>query len=224
MKFLSLVIRSAFHVVVLSGLCNMLYRPPSLDDKPAINLSDGDDATLDPAVRIHGSTSQRFSEQSASRDAGNFMNIDNSPEAEEDSCSKQWLCGAPRDKGKQEKDMLLPWKYQFFLFYGGLRGALSFALAENVGEYDVIFDKGSHYHGEVLAMTSATILFHMLIMGGTVGFLLQWAGFGSSAKRRFKNAPEHMLRALNDGDDADLFDSEPSSQISRYIPRYSVSS
>ncbi len=63
-----------------------------------------------------------------------------------------------------------PLSYQHVLFWGGLRGAVSLALAFSLEEYHVPYDQ------QLLAMTFGVVLFTLLVQGTTVRFLLQWFG------------------------------------------------
>lgn len=61
-----------------------------------------------------------------------------------------------------------PMAYQHVLFWGGLRGAVSLALAFSLVELDI------PHRRELLAMTFGVVLFTLLVQGTTVRFLLKW--------------------------------------------------
>ncbi len=63
-----------------------------------------------------------------------------------------------------------PLRYQHVLFWGGLRGAVSLALAFSLVEKDV------PYRHELLAMTFGVVLFTLLVQGTTIRFLLKRLG------------------------------------------------
>jgi NhaP-type Na+/H+ or K+/H+ antiporter len=55
---------------------------------------------------------------------------------------------------------------QIILIVAGIRGAVSFALVENIPLYNVVTETGSRYKGELKAMTSSVILFTVFVCGG----------------------------------------------------------
>jgi NhaP-type Na+/H+ or K+/H+ antiporter len=65
---------------------------------------------------------------------------------------------------------------QIVLWFGGLRGAMSFALVENIPLHDASTGYGSRLKPELKAMTSASIIFTVFICGGTTFYLLEWLG------------------------------------------------
>eukprot|EP00588_Corethron_pennatum_P023889 CAMPEP_0194324302 /NCGR_PEP_ID=MMETSP0171-20130528/27305_1 /TAXON_ID=218684 /ORGANISM="Corethron pennatum, Strain L29A3" /LENGTH=154 /DNA_ID=CAMNT_0039083167 /DNA_START=93 /DNA_END=557 /DNA_ORIENTATION=- len=70
-------------------------------------------------------------------------------------------------------------KTQLVIFFSGLRGAMSFALVENIPLYDIVTGKGSRYKPELKAMTSSCIFFTIFLFGGSTYYLLQDLGFTS---------------------------------------------
>ena len=56
-------------------------------------------------------------------------------------------------------------KTQFILFTAGVRGAVSYALVQNIPVYDSVTKHGSHFKGELRAMTSATIVGLLFVFG-----------------------------------------------------------
>ena len=67
-------------------------------------------------------------------------------------------------------------RMQIVLWFGGLRGAMSFALVENIPLYDASTGYGSRLKPELKAMTSASIIFTIFICGGTTFYLLERLG------------------------------------------------
>lgn len=59
---------------------------------------------------------------------------------------------------------------QFILFTAGIRGAVSYALVQNIPVYDVVSGHGSAYKGELRAMTSATIVGVLFVFGALTYF------------------------------------------------------
>jgi NhaP-type Na+/H+ or K+/H+ antiporter len=77
----------------------------------------------------------------------------------------------------------------FVLWFGGLRGAMSFALVENIHDYDPILRTGSEFNPELKGMTSAVILFFIFVFGGFTPKLLDELGLRK--KRRMIAAPRN---------------------------------
>lgn len=64
-------------------------------------------------------------------------------------------------------------KIQLVLILAGLRGAVSLALVESVPIYNAVSNTGSNYKPEMKAMTSASILFTIFVIGGSSHYILQ---------------------------------------------------
>lgn len=62
------------------------------------------------------------------------------------------------------------------LWFAGLRGAMSFALVENIPIYDSYSGEGSKFKPELKAMTSSSILFTMFVLGGYTYYLMNNLG------------------------------------------------
>jgi NhaP-type Na+/H+ or K+/H+ antiporter len=73
-------------------------------------------------------------------------------------------------------------KMQLVLWVAGLRGAMSFALVENIPLYDTVTQQGSRLKPELKAMTSATIVFTVFVLGGYTYYLMEHLGLGPSSK------------------------------------------
>ncbi len=70
----------------------------------------------------------------------------------------------------------VPTAYQHVLFWGGLRGAVSLALAFSLVEMDI------PYRQELLAMTFGVVLFTLLVQGTTVQFLITRLGLAGRSE------------------------------------------
>jgi NhaP-type Na+/H+ or K+/H+ antiporter len=77
-------------------------------------------------------------------------------------------------------------KMQLVLWVAGLRGAMSFALVENIPLYDTVTGQGSRLKPELKAMTSATIVFTVFILGGYTYYLMEHLGM----KPKTPSSPE----------------------------------
>jgi NhaP-type Na+/H+ or K+/H+ antiporter len=72
-------------------------------------------------------------------------------------------------------------RMQIVMWFGGLRGAMSFALVENIPLYDASTGFGSRLKPELKAMTSASIIFSVFICGGSTFYLMQKLGMTPGA-------------------------------------------
>jgi NhaP-type Na+/H+ or K+/H+ antiporter len=64
-------------------------------------------------------------------------------------------------------------KTQQIIFLAGVRGAVSFALVENLPIYDVVRKEGSEFKAELKNMTSCSILFTVFVFGALTHLLIQ---------------------------------------------------
>jgi NhaP-type Na+/H+ or K+/H+ antiporter len=76
-----------------------------------------------------------------------------------------------RCRHKPQSDEV-PLNQQVVVWFSGLRGALSFALAVTVPEYDTVLQQGSKHYGEILACTCFVIVMNVFVMGGIAPFVL----------------------------------------------------
>lgn len=85
----------------------------------------------------------------------------------------------------------VPTRFLHVLFWGGLRGAISLALALSLAELGLPDTR------QVQAMTFGVVLFTLLVQGTTVRFFLQWLGLVSrTPERRAYEALQGQLLAL----------------------------
>lgn len=71
-------------------------------------------------------------------------------------------------------------KMQVVLWMAGLRDAMSFALCEDIPLYDSVTGEGSRWKSELKAMTSASILFTIFILGGCTYSVMEALGMAPS--------------------------------------------
>ena len=62
---------------------------------------------------------------------------------------------------------------QQIMLLAGVRGAVSFALVENIPVYDVVRKTGSQFKPQLKAMTSSSILFTVFVFGALTYFLVK---------------------------------------------------
>jgi NhaP-type Na+/H+ or K+/H+ antiporter len=77
--------------------------------------------------------------------------------------------------------VLIDRRMQVVLWFAGLRGAMSFALVEHVPLYDAVSGEGTPFKPELKAMTSASILFTVFILGGYTYYMMEYLGVAPSA-------------------------------------------
>jgi hypothetical protein len=87
------------------------------------------------------------------------------------------------DVDRMSSQKYLDPKTQFILFTAGVRGAVSYALVQNIPVYDTVTKHGSHFKGELRAMTSATIVGLLFVFGA----LTYYAVEGNQRSRRRVN-------------------------------------
>jgi NhaP-type Na+/H+ or K+/H+ antiporter len=79
----------------------------------------------------------------------------------------------PDDSIESNTFVYLDLRTQQILFLGGVRGAVSFALVENIPVYDAVRKVGSQFKPQLKAMTSSSILFTVFVFGGFTYFLVK---------------------------------------------------
>lgn len=74
-------------------------------------------------------------------------------------------------------------RMQIVLIFAGLRGAMSFALVEHIPLYDTITGQGTPFKPELKAMTSASIIFTVFVLGGATSYLMERIGYSINLKQ-----------------------------------------
>jgi NhaP-type Na+/H+ or K+/H+ antiporter len=69
---------------------------------------------------------------------------------------------------------------QLVLWFAGLRGAMSFALVEDIPTYDAVTGEGTRLKSELKAMTSACIIFTVFVLGGLTYYMMDGLGMAPS--------------------------------------------
>lgn len=86
-------------------------------------------------------------------------------------------------------------KMQMVLWFAGLRGAMSFALVEHVPLYDSSIGEGTPLKPELKAMTSASILFTVFVLGGYTYYVMEHLGMSPSNATKRMSHTEPLLLA-----------------------------
>ena len=89
-------------------------------------------------------------------------------------------------------------RMQLVLWVAGMRGAMSFALVENIPLYDEVTGEGSRLKAELKAMTSAGIVFTVFCLGGYTYYLVDYLGM--APKRSSGNKEMVSLLAASSHD------------------------
>lgn len=87
-----------------------------------------------------------------------------------------------RRGGSNETGVTIGSRMQMVLWFAGLRGAMSFALVENIPLFDAVTGEGSRMKAELKAMTSACIIFTVFVMGGCTDYVIERLGMAQSKK------------------------------------------
>jgi NhaP-type Na+/H+ or K+/H+ antiporter len=74
-------------------------------------------------------------------------------------------------------------RMQIVLIFAGLRGAMSFALVEHIPLFDTITGQGTRLKPELKAMTSASIIFTVFVLGGATSYLMERIGYSINPKQ-----------------------------------------
>ena len=88
---------------------------------------------------------------------------------------------------------------QVVLIFAGLRGAMSFALVEHIPMFDTTTGQGSRLKPELKAMTSASIIFTLFVLGGSTSYLMERLGY--SVKKQQGQDDVEIVSLLSQHDD-----------------------
>ncbi|KAL7444594.1 hypothetical protein ACHAXH_006446 [Discostella pseudostelligera] len=81
-------------------------------------------------------------------------------------------------------------RMQLVLVFAGLRGAMSFALVEHIPMFDTTTGQGSRLKPELKAMTSASVIFTLFILGGATSYLMERLGYSLNMQQGQQNSVE----------------------------------
>lgn len=86
-------------------------------------------------------------------------------------------------------------KTQLILFSAGIRGAVSYALVQNIPVYDTVTKHGSLFKSEMRAMTSTTIVMLLFCFGALTYFTVQGGGAGQQDGQNSSNLTDRLLNS-----------------------------
>lgn len=112
--------------------------------------------------------------------------------------------GQDDDSVYSDSRVYLDAKTQLILFSAGVRGAVSYALVQNIPVYDSVTKHGSHFKGELRSMTSATIVVILFAFGAMTYFSVQ-RDLNPDRERVMGSLTHRLLTnelASDDGNDA----------------------
>lgn len=91
-------------------------------------------------------------------------------------------------------------KMQLVLWFAGLRGAMSFALVEHIPLFDAVSGEGTRLKAELKAMTSATIMFTVFVLGGSTNYMMEHIGLAPSTYPKSSSENDMEMVALVEND------------------------
>lgn len=101
-------------------------------------------------------------------------------------CLQKVTISSDHDRSPQKElkfGVCIDGKMQLILWFAGLRGAMSFALVENIPLFDTVSGEGTRLKSELKAMTSACILFTVFVLGGSTFYIMEYLGIAPSASK-----------------------------------------
>lgn len=101
-------------------------------------------------------------------------------------------------------------KMQVALWFAGLRGAMSFALVEHIPLYDSISGEGTRLKPELKAMTSASIMFTVFVLGGFTHFMMDNLGLAPSSRRLPSGNAYEIAALMSKGHESESDEDETS--------------
>jgi len=97
-------------------------------------------------------------------------------------------------------------KTQLILLLAGVRGAVSFALVENIPVWDTVTKTGSQYKAELKAMTSSSIVFTLFVFGALTYITVKHGSDPTGQTRIAGNLTHRLLSEPLDSDDEERSD------------------
>lgn len=120
--------------------------------------------------------------------------------------------------GNDTHRIYLDRKTQLILLLAGVRGAVSFALVENVPVWNPVTKVGSQYKAELKAMTSSSIVFTLFIFGALTYFTVKGGVDPSIEVGNGPNLTQRLMSEPLDSDDENQSEINSSSLEIEYPP------
>jgi hypothetical protein len=99
----------------------------------------------------------------------------------------------PESKPAKAAGVVIDRKMQLVLWFAGLRGAMSFALVEHIPLYDAVTGEGTRLKSELKAMTSASIIFTVFILGGATYYMMESLGMAPNQSEDVGNGGPSII-------------------------------
>lgn len=114
------------------------------------------------------------------------------------NCRYQQLPQHEDEAGKQNNPagVIIDRKMQLVLWFAGLRGAMSFALVEDIPPYDTVTGEGTRLKSELKAMTSACIIFTVFVLGGMTYYMMDSLGMAPSHAKAESGGKSNLEREM----------------------------
>ena len=111
------------------------------------------------------------------------------------------------NRSHQAAGVVIDAKMQLVLWFAGLRGAMSFALVENIPLYDGVTGEGTPFKSELKAMTSACIIFTVFFLGGGTFYMMEALGMSIKPKSDYSREQKmEMIELLGSATSIDTED------------------
>lgn len=114
-------------------------------------------------------------------------------------------CRQPARRAGNNNGVIIDTKMQLVLWVAGLRGAMSFALVEHIPLYDEITGEGTRLKAEMKAMTSATIVFTVFVLGGYTFYMMEQLGLAPNKKAASTSETVSLLNQARKSTSEDSF-------------------
>lgn len=123
------------------------------------------------------------------------------------ACRATVLTGTHK-KTSTSAGVIVDKKMQIALWFAGLRGAMSFALVEHIPMYDSFSGEGTRLKPELKAMTSASIMFTVFVLGGYTYYMMQSLGIAPTNVRSASSNGHEMTGLLTKGHESESEEEE----------------
>lgn len=130
-------------------------------------------------------------------------------------CRRTPSPGGDEESDSSDARVYLDCRTQMILFSAGVRGAVSYALVQNIPVYDAVTKQGSHFKGELRSMTSAAIVILLFSFGALTYFTVQ-RGQRSDREREAGPLTHRLLSdslVSEEGDSDDAAESDMNSSF-----------